>query len=299
MTESKGGELAGTRQQAIDALCEHFANDALSVDEFERRVDLAHKAQSSADLRKLLQDLPTGDLPIRRDEVTPAHPPRAEASVPAHRVKERGVMVAALGGVERKGRWIPARQTYAVAVMGRDSRGGTTPLEQGVRWTLFPKKKVISLSPDGVIRALGPGKVEMRAAFGRMQLKPRSLTVVAPPPAPGPLEIAPHRTTAAIRAAFPVEAGHYLLVFRREEGQPVPETPIRKTPAACCTDWGLQPGGRYLYAASVVDAKGIPVTQRTPEVRILSRRFHLRFPFSQECSHGRNVQARAPPLPRV
>jgi hypothetical protein len=118
MTESKGGELAGTRQQAIDALCEHFANDALSVDEFERRVDLAHKAESSADLRKLLQDLPTGDLPIRRDEVTPAHPPRAEASVPAHRVKEKGVMVAALGGVERKGRWIPARQTYAVAVTG-------------------------------------------------------------------------------------------------------------------------------------------------------------------------------------
>ena len=118
MTESKGGELAGTRQQAIDALCEHFANDALSVDEFERRVDLAHKAESSEELRKLLQDLPTGDLPIRREEVTPAHPPRAEASVPAHRVKEKGVMVAALGGVERKGRWIPARQNYAVAVMG-------------------------------------------------------------------------------------------------------------------------------------------------------------------------------------
>jgi hypothetical protein len=118
MTESKGGELAGTRQQAIDALCEHFANDALSVDEFERRVDLAHKAESSEELRRLLQDLPTGDLPIRREEVTPAHPPRAEASVPAHRVKEKGVMVAALGGVERKGRWIPARQNYAVAVMG-------------------------------------------------------------------------------------------------------------------------------------------------------------------------------------
>lgn len=118
MTESKGGELGGTRQQAIDALCEHFANDSLSVDEFERRVDLAHKAESSEELRKLLQDLPTGDLPIRREEVTPAHPPRAEASVPSHRVKEKGVMVAALGGVERKGRWIPARQNYAVAVMG-------------------------------------------------------------------------------------------------------------------------------------------------------------------------------------
>lgn len=118
MTEAGGGKLGGTRQQTIDALCEHFANDVLSVEEFERRVDMAHKAESDADLRKLLIDLPTGDLPIRRDEVSLIHPARAEATVPASRVKEKGFMVAALGGVERKGRWIPARQNYSIAVMG-------------------------------------------------------------------------------------------------------------------------------------------------------------------------------------
>jgi len=118
MNEAGGKDLGDTRQQAIDALCEHFANDALSVEEFEKRVEQAHKAESTDDLRRLLQDLPTGDLPIRREEVTPAQHPRAGAMVPASRVKERGVMVAALGGVERKGRWIPARQNYAVAVMG-------------------------------------------------------------------------------------------------------------------------------------------------------------------------------------
>ena len=31
MTEVGGGDLASTRQKAIDALCEHFANDALTV----------------------------------------------------------------------------------------------------------------------------------------------------------------------------------------------------------------------------------------------------------------------------
>jgi hypothetical protein len=118
MTEAGGGDFGGTRQQAIDALCEHFASDALSVEEFERRVDLAHKAESTEELRRLLQDLPTGDLPIRREDVSPSRPPRAEATVPASRVKERAVMVAALGGVERKGRWIPARQNFSVAVMG-------------------------------------------------------------------------------------------------------------------------------------------------------------------------------------
>lgn len=118
MSEEDGGGLGGTRQQAIDALCEHFANDALSVEEFERRVELAHKAESAADLRKLLTDLPTGDLPIRREEVSLTHPASAEASIPASRVKEKGFMVAALGGVTRKGRWVPARKNYSFSVMG-------------------------------------------------------------------------------------------------------------------------------------------------------------------------------------
>jgi hypothetical protein len=118
MSDAEAGDFPDTRQKAIDALCEHFANDALSVEEFERRVAEAHRAESREELRKLLQDLPTGDLPIRREPVSPAAPSRAEATVPASRVKERSVMVAALGSVERKGRWIPARQSFSIAIMG-------------------------------------------------------------------------------------------------------------------------------------------------------------------------------------
>ncbi len=118
MMESGGGALGTTRQQAIDALCEHFANDVLSVEEFERRVDRAHRAESMDEIRELLVDLPSGDLPVRQENVASTAIERAQASVPASRVKERGFMVAALGGVERKGRWIPARQNFAVALMG-------------------------------------------------------------------------------------------------------------------------------------------------------------------------------------
>jgi len=118
MMESGGGALGTTRQQAIDARCGHFANDVLSVEEFERRVDRAHRAESLDEIRELLADLPSGDLPVRREEVATNAIERAQASVPVSRVKERGFMVAALGGVERKGRWIPARQNYAVALMG-------------------------------------------------------------------------------------------------------------------------------------------------------------------------------------
>jgi len=118
MTTAGGGDLGSTRQKAIDALCEHFANDALSVDEFERRVDQAHKAESLDDIRSLLADLPSGDLPVRREDPQATAVQRPQASVPATRVKDRGFMMAALGGVERKGRWIPARQNYAFSVLG-------------------------------------------------------------------------------------------------------------------------------------------------------------------------------------
>jgi hypothetical protein len=118
MTEADGGPVGGTRQKAIDALVEHFANDALTVEEFEHRVDQAHKAESTEELRKLLEDLPSGDLPVRQEDVPSMAVERAKASVPASRVKERGFMVAALGGVERKGRWIPARQNYSISIMG-------------------------------------------------------------------------------------------------------------------------------------------------------------------------------------
>lgn len=118
MTEGGTGDLGSGRQGTIDALCEHFANDALSVEEFERRVDQAHKAESMEELRKLLADLPSKDLPVKQEDSPSTALERPQAQVPASRVKERGFMVAALGGVERKGRWIPARQNYSFSVMG-------------------------------------------------------------------------------------------------------------------------------------------------------------------------------------
>lgn len=118
MTRPVSGDVSTTRQQTIDALMEHFANDVLTVEEFESRVSSAHAAGSTEELRKLLVDLPSGDLPIRREERQPMAPEPARAAVPPGRVKDRSFVMAALGGVERRGRWIPARQNYAVALLG-------------------------------------------------------------------------------------------------------------------------------------------------------------------------------------
>lgn len=131
MEEGSSGErapLGHSRQAAIDALCEHFANDAMSVEEFERRVDLAHRAATADDLRELLVDLPGGGVPAAAGGATapPAPSPEAHAAqapVPfkagalQHR-KQQEFVVAILGGANRRGKWSPARFNYSVAFMG-------------------------------------------------------------------------------------------------------------------------------------------------------------------------------------
>ncbi len=106
------------RERTVDALCEHFANDVFKVEEFERRVDVAHRAETLEELREILLDLPSGDLPIRVEDASNLPMVRAEPSVPASRVKDQDTIVAVLSMSQRKGRWIPARRSTVVAVVG-------------------------------------------------------------------------------------------------------------------------------------------------------------------------------------
>jgi hypothetical protein len=119
-SESEGARqpLSHTRQVTVDALCEHFANDVMPVEEFERRVDAAHRAQTVDELKELLRDLPGGDLPaVTGAQATPAPRRPRPVTSPAH-VPERNFVVAVLGGAMRKGRWTPARTNVALSIMG-------------------------------------------------------------------------------------------------------------------------------------------------------------------------------------
>jgi hypothetical protein len=116
--ERGGAPLNQTRQVTIDALCDHFANDAITIEDFESRIDIAHGATSTDELRALLRDLPSGDLPAVVDGA--AHP----TAVPQHPLAPRqhttdqGYAVAIMGGSRRRGRWSPARVTYTFALWG-------------------------------------------------------------------------------------------------------------------------------------------------------------------------------------
>ena len=51
--------LVDERERVIQQLSDHFANDRLSLDELEARMDLAYKAATVTDLQRLTADLPT------------------------------------------------------------------------------------------------------------------------------------------------------------------------------------------------------------------------------------------------
>jgi hypothetical protein len=91
----------------------------MPVEEFERRVEMAHRASTVDDLKALLRDLPGENLPATLTSGTPAVAPQRRYRVTsAAHVKEREIVVAILGGATRKGAWTPARRNYAFSVMG-------------------------------------------------------------------------------------------------------------------------------------------------------------------------------------
>ena len=110
-------QLKQHRERTIVLLCDHFAHDRLEVEEFEQRLDRAHRATTPAELSALLTDLPAPAAPA-----TPTSPSRDALNrgtrAVAEAVRESRTLLAIMGGVERKGRWTPARRNIVIAVMG-------------------------------------------------------------------------------------------------------------------------------------------------------------------------------------
>lgn len=121
------------RERTVEVLCTHFARDHLSLQELERRLDEAYAVSSRRELTALTSDLP----PLRPAGQAEEAVERAlEVTVnPGLPIRSRETVMAVMGGVERTGRWTPARRLTAVAVMGgveldfREAEFGTDVLE--------------------------------------------------------------------------------------------------------------------------------------------------------------------------
>ena len=101
--------LADERERIIQQLSEHFANDRLSLDELELRMELAYKAGSVGDLQRLTADLPSASaLPV------PA--PSAVEELPAL-APDRDRIFAVMSETSRRGAWVVPQRLDLLAVM--------------------------------------------------------------------------------------------------------------------------------------------------------------------------------------
>jgi hypothetical protein len=150
------------RQEAVDILCQAFAEDRLGVEEFERRVELAHRADTTAELARLLRDLPRpSDLPVRAPETrSPTVPESHWRLAEPEQVPEQNVVMGVLGGGVRKGSWRAARYNYAVGFWGgveMDFRECVLPAFTEVRCFAMMGGVEIIVPPDVVVDTSGIG----------------------------------------------------------------------------------------------------------------------------------------------
>jgi hypothetical protein len=131
------------RDRAIAALSDAFAHDAIDVEEFERRVTVAHTSESPQEILALLADLPASTAAIARVPVAlaPAEPGLGGEDAAVQTV------YAIMGGVDRRGAWTVPRRWRVVAMMG----GAQLDLRE-------------ARFPAGVI------DLEVKAVFGGIQI---------------------------------------------------------------------------------------------------------------------------------
>ncbi len=105
------------REQAVEVLMEHFSNDVMDMDAFEGLLDAVNACSTAGELRELLSKLPPLPSSKPATDVMPA-PGGAPVVVDADRVRNHGFLISVLGGTNRAGRWIPARKSFALGVLG-------------------------------------------------------------------------------------------------------------------------------------------------------------------------------------
>lgn len=103
--------LRDVRERSISQLSDAFAHDQLEMDEFERRLAIAHRSESTAELQALTADL----TPTTDSTALAPRPALAHADI---KIRDTQRLLLVMGGTSRKGRWTPARNLRIIAVMG-------------------------------------------------------------------------------------------------------------------------------------------------------------------------------------
>jgi hypothetical protein len=99
---------------AIEQLSAHFANDELTLEDLERRIERVYKATTPAELDRITADLSRSPAP--RPVPANVRAQNATAVAPAYG-PERGRMFSIMGESKRLGRWSVPQQLDVLAIM--------------------------------------------------------------------------------------------------------------------------------------------------------------------------------------
>ena len=100
-------EVQERREKAIETISRHYTSGQIDIDEFETRLDRLYRAGSVEEILEVQADLPSLASPADHREPGDAAGRR-----------DSQLVLAVLGGTERKGTWTPARRINAFALMG-------------------------------------------------------------------------------------------------------------------------------------------------------------------------------------
>lgn len=103
--------LRDRREQVIAILTEQYSHDTFELDELERRLDLAHRADSIVAL-----DAIVSDLGVTTSETAMTAPSVDAATLAQWPPRKR--LTAILGGFEKRGAWTCPRRVSVTAIMG-------------------------------------------------------------------------------------------------------------------------------------------------------------------------------------
>jgi hypothetical protein len=101
--------LEREREKAIELLTHHFAQDNLSLDELEGRMERVYRASSVQALRELTRDLPS--------EEKPTAPERRPAPLPAAFAPKEGRILSVMASTKKRGPMQLPPELKVVSVM--------------------------------------------------------------------------------------------------------------------------------------------------------------------------------------
>ena len=107
--------LARAREVKIEELSAHFANDDLSLEDLERRIEQVYRASSAAELERITSDL-RGAAMVPADYVR-ANVVPGRAGAPATYEVPNARMLSLMSTTKRVGRWALARKLELLAIM--------------------------------------------------------------------------------------------------------------------------------------------------------------------------------------